>query len=121
MVFFQIANNLRITHLDYQLRRPLQVCFSPVVTLMTEMTARYEVTILLLHTFYCSGNYSKIVRSVLGILIKYIEQSDIMVSNDLEGSFPDRINKCGDPIYNRRSCKELDKMTQGVLRQDTEN
>lgn len=75
---------------------------------MTEMTARYEVTILLLHPFYCSGNYSKIVTSVLGILIKYIEQSDIMVSNDLEGSFPDRINKCGDPTYNRRSCKELE-------------
>jgi len=74
MVFFQIANNLKITHLDYQLSRPLQVCFSPTVTLMSVMTALYEVNILLPHPFYCSGNYSEIIRSVLAIPIESIEQ-----------------------------------------------
>ena len=121
MVFFQSANNLRITHLDYHLSRPLQVCFSLTVTLMIAMTTLYEVNILLLHPFYCSGNYSRIIKSVLAILIKSIEQSDIMVSNDLERSFPGRINKYGDPTYNRTACKKLDKMTQGMLRQDPEN
>lgn len=121
MVFFQIANNLRITHLNYRLSRPLQVCFSPTVMLMIVMTALYEVNSFLLNPFYCSGNYSRIIRSVLAILIKSIEQSDITVSNDLEGSFPDGIRKYSDPTDNRRACKELDKMTQGVMRQDLEN
>lgn len=121
MVSFQIAKSPRFTHLDYQLSRPLQVCFSPTVMLMIVMTALYEVNNFLLLSFYCSENYSEIIRSVLAILIKTIEQNDIMVSNDLEDSFCNRLNKYGDPTHNRRACKELDKTTQGMLREEPEN
>lgn len=45
----------------------------------------------------------------------------VWYQNDVEGSFPDRINKCGDLTYNKRSYKELDKIPSGVLGQEPEN
>lgn len=76
------------------------------------MTALYEVNILLLHRFYCSGKSSGIIGLLLAILMKNTKQSIITVSNGMEGSFLDSICKWGDPDYNRKAYRELSKMAQ---------
>lgn len=44
--------------------------------------------------------------------MKSIKQSNITVSNNMEGWFPGSVCKWGDPDYNRKAYRELGKMAQ---------